>query len=208
VPAIDGETRSQTSTLSTESYNYDSIGRLTKVQETPAGQGCTTRAYAYDEESNRTGLATSGPGSEGKCSDEGAASERHLYDEVGRLIDPGTTYDSLGNATSLPGADAGGQPMTSTYYADNQVRTQTQNEETVTYSYDPSGRAREAVSSGKTSSTVVSHYSGAGTTPAWTSEGSETLKVGKKAEKKVETHVVRRTKRNGLPAESSAVTPK
>ncbi|HST31998.1 MAG TPA: hypothetical protein VLJ80_00620 [Solirubrobacteraceae bacterium] len=174
VPAIDGETRSQVSTLSSETYNYDAIGRLTKAQETPAGKGCTTRSYGYDEESNRTTLATSGPDAEGKCSEAGATSERHLFDEADRLIDPGTTYDSLGNATSLPGADAGGQPMTDTYYVDNQVRTQNQNEETVTYSYDPTGRTREAISTGKSSSTAISHYSGPGAALAWTSEGSET----------------------------------
>jgi YD repeat-containing protein len=173
VPSIDGETRSQTSTLASESYNYDAIGRLVKVQETPAGKGCTTRIYAYDEESNRTGLTTSAPGSEGKCSEEGASSERHLYDEADRLIDPGTSYDALGNATSLPAADAGGHEMTDTYYVDNQVRTQTQSEETLAYSYDPAGRTREAASTGKTSGTVISHYSGPGEALAWTSEGSE-----------------------------------
>ena len=173
VPSIDGEIRSQTSTLATESYNYDGIGRLTKVQETPAGQGCTTRVYTDDEESNRTGLTTSGPGTEGKCSEEGATTERHLYDEANRLIDAGTTYDALGNATSLPAADAGGHAMTDTYYVDNQVHTQTQNEETVTYAYDPEGRTREAVSTGKTSNTVISHYSGPGGALAWTSESPE-----------------------------------
>jgi YD repeat-containing protein len=174
IPSIYGETRSQASTLSSESYTYDAIGRLSKAQETPAGKGCTTRVYAYDEESNRTGLTTSGLGTEGKCSEEGATSERHIYDEADRLIDPGTSYDTLGNATSLPAVDAGGHEMVDTYYVDNQVRTQTQNEETVAYSYDPAGRTREAVSTGKTSGTAVSHYSGPGEALAWTSEGSET----------------------------------
>ena len=174
VPSIHGEALSQSSTLSSESYNYDSVGRLTKTQETPAGKGCTTRVYSYDEESNRTNLTTREPAAEGKCAEEGGTSERHIYDEANRLVDAGTSYDALGNATSLPAADAGGHELTDTYYVDNQVHAQTQNGETISYAYDPAGRTREAVSTGKTSATAISHYAGPGQALTWTSEGSET----------------------------------
>ncbi len=71
LPGIHGETLSQASTLASENYAYDSAGRLLEAQETPAGKGCATRLYAYDEESNRTSLTTRTPGFEGKCATEG-----------------------------------------------------------------------------------------------------------------------------------------
>jgi hypothetical protein len=65
VPAIGGETLSRSNTLTNDAYVYDAAGRLMQTTETPAGKGCTTRIYAYDEESNRTGLTTREPGLEG-----------------------------------------------------------------------------------------------------------------------------------------------
>ena len=117
VPGIYGETLEQTSTLARESYAYDEAGRLIETQETPAGKGCTTRLYAYDEESNRTSLTSRGPGAEGECVAEGGTTERHTYDEANRLTDEGVEYEALGNTTKLPAVDAGGQELSSSYYA-------------------------------------------------------------------------------------------
>jgi tripartite motif-containing protein 71 len=177
IPSIHGETLQQTSTLSKENYGYDTAGRLTETQETPAGKGCVTRLYAYNEESNRTSLTTREPGTEGKCANEGGTVERHTYDNANRLTDENTTYETFGNTTKLPPTDAGGggggHELKSTYYVDSQVATQEQNGETINYFYDPSGRARKTVSEGKTSSTVISHYAGPGEALTWTSEGTE-----------------------------------
>ena len=165
----------QTSTLAKESYTYDNAGRLTQTQEEPTGEACTTRIYAYDEESNRTSLTTR-KGSEGKCATEGGAVERHTYDTANRLTDSEVAYETFGNTTTLPAADAGGKyAITSSYYVDNQIASQTQNEKTLNYHYDPAGRARETetVVKGKTESTMISHYSGPGEAFTWTSEGSE-----------------------------------
>ena len=93
--------------LSKENYAYDNAGRLLETQETPAGKGCTTRLYAYDEESNRTSQITREPGTEGKCATEGGTVERHTYDEANRLTDEGVEYETFGNTTKLPAADAG-----------------------------------------------------------------------------------------------------
>jgi len=171
VPSIHGETLKQTSTLSEEpSYTYDTAGRLTQVQENPAGEGCTTRIYAYDEESNRTSLTTRKPGTAGECATEGGTAERHTYDEANRLTDEGITYEPFGNTTSLPAADADGSELTSEYYIDGQVAKQEQNKETIEYKLDPENRTLEAISKGNTSATVVSHYDGPGNALAWTSE--------------------------------------
>jgi streptogramin lyase len=168
-PSIRGEMMSQTSTLASETYVYDQSGRLTEAQETPAGEGCTTRLYAYEEASNRTSLTTRKPGTEGKCATEGGTIGAHNYDEAGRLTDSGITYDPLGNVTNLPAADAEGHALESTFYVDNAVATQTQNGVTNDYYLDPAGRVRETVTGSKK---VITHYDGPGEAAAWTSEGS------------------------------------
>jgi YD repeat-containing protein len=171
VPSIHGETLSQSSTFAEQpSYSYDAAGRLTQVQETPAGEGCKTRLYAYEENGNRTTETTREPGSEGKCASEGGSTEWHTYDTAGTLADPGVAYDEFGNTTALPAADAGGSVLKSEYYVDGQVYKQEQNGEKIEYKLDPEDRTRETVSSGTTSSTVVSHYDGSGGALGWTSE--------------------------------------
>jgi RHS repeat-associated protein len=168
VPSVHDQWMSQTSTLSKQTYAYDEIGRLTEVQETPAGKGCTTRLYAYEEDGNRTGLTTREPGSEGKCAPEGGTTQRYNYDTADRLVETGVSYDTFGNITTLPATDAGGTSLTSTYYVNNTLATQSQNGETIGYNLDPTGRVRETVSTGTTNATVTSHYSGSGDVPAWT----------------------------------------
>jgi YD repeat-containing protein len=168
-PSIHGETLTQTSTLSKENYTYDNIGRLTETQETPAGKHCKSRLYAYDEESNRVSQTTRESGTE-TCPSEGGATQTHTYDSANRLIDTGMTYETFGNTTKLPEADAEGHTLTSTYYIDNQVASQTQNEETDEYLYDPAGRPMETKSTGKTKATTISHYASSGDALTWICE--------------------------------------
>jgi RHS repeat-associated protein len=168
VPSSHGQWLEQSSTLSHQAYTYDANGRLTQVQSTPSGKGCSTRLYHYDEDTNETSMTTREPGTEGKCATEGGTIEAHIYDEADRLIDSGVGYNAFGDTTALPPSDAGGFALTSNYYVDNQLQSQTQNGETIGYNLDPAGRTRETVSTGKTSSTVVSHYSDTTTVPAWT----------------------------------------
>lgn len=169
-PTIHGETLKQSSTLAEEpSYTYDAAGRLTDVQEVPAGKGCTTRSYAYDEEGNRTSLTTRDPGSNGECTGAGGTSERHTYDAANRLNDSGTSYDAFGNTTTLPAADAGGHELKSSYYVDGQVASQEQDGKTISYLYDPAGRRRETLATG--TQPAISHYAAPGEALTWTTEG-------------------------------------
>lgn len=174
VASIHGETLAQTSTLSKELYTYDNAGRLLQTQETPAGKTCTTRIYTYDSEADRTGLTERQSGTEA-CATEGGWTQPHDYDTANRLTDAGVSYEAFGNITKMSAEDAGGSEggheLKDTYYVDNQIASQEQNGETINYKYDPSGRARETVSTGKTAATVISHYSGPGGALAWTSEG-------------------------------------
>jgi sugar lactone lactonase YvrE len=167
VPGIHGQMLSQTSTLASETYSYDPAERLSETQETPAGEGCSTRAYTYDEESNRASLTTRKPGSKGECETEGGTTEAHNYDEANRLTDAEIAYEPFGNVEKLPAADAEGHALTTTYYVDNAVAEQTQNSVTHKYHLDPDGRVAETITGAKT---LISHYDAPGEGVAWTSE--------------------------------------
>ncbi len=174
-PAIHGETMKQTSSLAEEpSYTYDAVGHLTAVQEVPSGKGCTTRLYSYDEEGDRTSATTREPGLGGACASEGGTREAHIYDAAGRLADAGVSYDAFGNLTALPASDAGGHELNSTYYVDNQLASQEQQEEgkakIINLKYDPAGRARETLVTSKPA--AISHYAGGGEALTWTTEGA------------------------------------
>lgn len=168
VPSAQGQWMSQTSTLSKEAYSYDQSGRLLQVQNTPTGKGCTTHSYAYDEDTNRTSLTTFGPNAKNECATESGTIEAHTYDTADRLIDSGVVYNTFGDITTLPAADAAKVPLTSTYYTNNQLASQTQGEQTIGYNLDPAGRTRETVATGPKLSDIVSHYAGPNNTPVWT----------------------------------------
>lgn len=169
-PSIRGEVMGKTSTLASEEYGYDTLGRLTEVHETPAGEYCKTRLYEYEAESNRTKQTTREPNSKKECATEGGAVQEHTYDEANRLTDSGITYDPLGNITKLPSGDAESHALESTFYVDNAVATQTQNGVTNDYYMDPDGRVRETITG---SQKIITHYDGSGEAGAWTCEGSE-----------------------------------
>jgi RHS repeat-associated protein len=170
VPTINGQWATQTSTFAKQNYTYDAAGRLTSVQEEPVGKGCMTRVYAYDKDTNRTGLTVYPPNAKGECSTEGGTTENHGYDEADRLTDTGAEYNAFGDTTGLPAADAGGSKLSSSFYVDNQLASETQGEQTIGYNLDPSGRTRETVSTGKITASEIQHYAGPGSMPSWTSE--------------------------------------
>jgi RHS repeat-associated protein len=181
IPSIHGQWLSQTSTLSKQAYTYDAAGRLTAVQNTPTGKECTTRIYAYETDSNRTSLTTDEPNIKGECATEAGTTEKHTYDTADRLTDSGTSYNTWGDITALPAADAGGkepsEELTSTYYVDSQLATQTQTGETIGYNLDPAGRTIETIATGKKIADATLHYAGPGNTPAWTENTSgETMR--------------------------------
>jgi len=152
-------------------YTYDEAGRLTQATNNVGGENCITHVYAYDEETNRLSLTTRAPGTGGICASEGGEVQNHTYDPANRLTDTTTKYDSFGNTTELPAADAGGTVLTSTYYQNNKVASQTQGTQTLGYQLDPASRTREIVSTGKVTATEIQHYtSPSANTPAWTGE--------------------------------------
>ncbi len=171
VPSIHGQWMTQQSNQAAQTYTYDQAGRLTQTLDNIAGTGCVTHLYAHDEETNRLSLTTRPPATGGACATEGGEVQSHTYDPANRLLDTGTTYDSFGNTTKLPAADAGGTALTSTYYQDNQLASQTQGTQTIGNQIDPEGRTREIVSTGKIVGTEIQHYaSPSSATPSWTGE--------------------------------------
>ena len=150
-PSIHGQWIEQTSSLSHQTYAYDNAGRLTEVQNTTGGK-CTLRLYAYDEDSNRTSLTTRQPGTEGKCATEGGEGQDYTYDTADRLTEPGITYNTFGDITTLPTQSSEDPELTSTYYTDNQLATQKQNKQTLSYTLDPAGRTLETNATGENQS--------------------------------------------------------
>jgi RHS repeat-associated protein len=171
--SINGQILTNSNTLSGGSYSYDKAGRLTEARETPAGGSCTTRAYAYDADSNRTTMSTREPGIGGACVTTGGTKQEYKYDAADRLEGEGLTYDNFGRITSLPAADAGGKTLTTSYFSNDMVASQSQNGVTNTFELDASLRQRQRVQTGGgIEGTEVFHYDGGSESPAWTERGT------------------------------------
>jgi RHS repeat-associated protein len=171
--SIYGQILSQSSLSSSQQYFYDKDGRLTLVKDTPQGGSCTTRQYAYDADSNRTKLTTRAPGIGGACdtSSEGTL-QSYSYDAADRLTDSGIVYDGFGRITSLPAKDAGGNTLTTSFYSDEMIASQSQSGLTNSYQLDSTGRVRQVTQTGTKEGTEVFHYAMASDSPAWTERGS------------------------------------
>jgi len=168
--SIRGQILSQTSLSSSQQYSYDNAGRLTLAQETPKGEGCTTRQYSFDEDSNRTKLTTRAPGVGGVCDTKSTGTpQEYKYDAADRLIGPETvTYDSFGRITKLPAKFSGGSTLETSYYSNNMVASQTQAGLTNSYQLDATGRVRQETQTGTKTGTEIFHYSMASDSTAWT----------------------------------------
>jgi len=171
--SIYGQVLSQTSLASSQQYSYDKAGRLTLVKDTPQGGSCTTRQYAYDADSNRTKLTTRAPGIGGACDTTSAGTpQSYSYDAADRLTDSGIAYDSFGRITSLPAKDAGGSTLTTSFYSNEMLASQSQGGITNSYQLDATGRPRQVVQTGSKEGTEVFHYAGGSDAPVWTERGS------------------------------------
>lgn len=172
--SIHGQVRARTGTLSSQQYSYDKSGRLTLALDTPQGGACVTRAYSFDKNSNRTSLVTRAPGPGGVCDTSSAgATQNYSYDAGDRLLGTGMTYDSYGRATSIPSTLSGGGGVLSTsYFSNDMVASQSQGGITNTFQLDSLGRQRQRLQAGGLEGTEVFHYNDLSDSPAWTSRGS------------------------------------
>jgi len=170
--SIYGQILTEAGTLGTDRFGYDKAGRLTSAQETPQGGSCTTRTYAYDADSNRKSLTTRAPGLGGVCAESGGTTKNYTYDGADRLISEGLVYDNFGRITKLPGSLAGGKELTTSYFANDMVASQSQNGVTNTFELDASLRQRSRLQAGGLEGMEVFHYDGASDSPAWTERGT------------------------------------
>ncbi len=172
--SIHGQWLKETTNLESSEFGYDKAGRLTLTKERPEGTSCTTRSYAYDSDSNRTKLTTRAPGAGGACDTTSAGTvKNYSYDTGDRLIGSGIVYDKLGRITSLPSAYSGGGTLTSSYYVNELIRSQTQDGLTNTYDLDAFLRQRKSTQTGTKSGSSIFHYAGASDSPAWIDEGAK-----------------------------------
>jgi RHS repeat-associated protein len=169
--SIRGQILMESGTLGKDEYNYDKLGRLKTARETLTGGNCTTRTYAYDKDSNRTAM-TSIPGVAGACSSSGGTTRSYNYDGADRLIATELNYDDFGRITSLPGEFAGGKTLTTIYFSNDMVASQTQDGVTNTFQLDAMLRQRQRLQAGGLQGTEVFHYASASDSPAWTERGS------------------------------------
>jgi RHS repeat-associated protein len=171
--SIYGQNLSEAGTLGTDRYAYDRAGRLTEAQETPAGGNCTSRTYGYDKDFNRLSMTTVSSTLGGACGTGSAAEKQYSYDKADRLVNSGIVYDNFGRIISLPAADAGGNSLTTTYFGNDMIASQSQGGVTNSFQLDASLRQRSRLQgSAGLEGTEVFHYNNPGDSPTWTERGS------------------------------------
>jgi RHS repeat-associated protein len=193
-----GQVRTDTGPLSSKTYTYDPLGRLTSaadVRDVATGGTstfrCTTRSYGFDNaaglNSNRTSY-TSNPDAgsdpaQPTCSSTTGTAVTHSYDAADRLTDTGYTYDNLGRTLTMPATDAGGTDTSVGYYTNDLVASQTQAGHTRSYSLDPT---QQRIASWTDGTTTTNHYNDTTDEPDWTSTVDTTNPNGSRWTRNVE----------------------
>lgn len=170
--SVHGQWRTHDWNLSSQGYGYDGVGRLVEVEDdvhAPAAvEGCTIRSYSFDANSNRTSLLTRPPDAGGACQPGAAGVEgSYSYDSADRLTGSGVAYDTFGRMSQVGSGRSGGGVLTYRYFANDMVRTISQDGVSKTYALDPAGRHRQTVATGGTTHTEVLHYADDSDSPAW-----------------------------------------
>lgn len=175
--SIHGQWRRHASTFSSQDYQYDQAGRLSRVEDTAPGllgSGCTIRQYGFDANSNRTTLTTKPPTSTGACDPAATGTTvSRSYDAADRLVAPDYRYDAFGRITTLADSDgAGSGDVINSYYVTDLVAGQTQGSERRTWNLDPNRRLHGWTQIGAVSTSKTNHYADDSDSPAWTDEGN------------------------------------
>lgn len=164
------------STLNDASYEYDGVGRLIEATQTVGTGGCVVRRYGFDQNSNRTSQTTNNPTGSSGCNWNDTTSSRSWdYDSADRIINSGYTYDDLGRTLTVPGADtAGGASATTTYFANDLVKSITQGGSSTTNQLDVVASRYTSSSNTDAAGTVdvTNHYSDDSDNPAWYQTGA------------------------------------
>ena len=179
--SIYGQVLSDESTQGSRQYSYDTDGRLKLAEETPQGGSCTTRTYEYDRDSNRKLLVTRAPGLGGVCDSKSTGTSQEYKYDAGDRLNAGSevVYDPFGRITSLAGKYAGGGVLTTSFFSNDMIASQSQSGVTNTYELDALGRQRQRIQAGGVIGTEIFHYDGPSDSVAWTErEGTWTRNIG------------------------------
>lgn len=131
--------------------SYDPTGSVTELcyrKESGCSEECTWLQFSREmairgqvlSKTDTLSKTTCSPGIGGACSESGGTTQNYSYDAADRLEGP--TYDSWGRITSLPAEFAGGKILTTSYFSNDMVATQSQNGITNTFTLDASLRQR------------------------------------------------------------------
>jgi RHS repeat-associated protein len=165
-------------TFSWGGYTYDDAGRLVGADTTTATEGCVSRSYGFDKNSNRDVLRTYGAAADGSCQWNSPATTRTWqYDNADRLINGGYSYDDLGRTLTVPAADVadtGGGDVTIGYYTNDLARSITQGANATVSTLDVMTERFRGYRTDTASGTAtrVNHYADDSDTPAWIDEGN------------------------------------
>ncbi|XVQ85338.1 RHS repeat-associated core domain-containing protein [Microbispora siamensis] len=172
---LTGRVVKQNGPTGSQTYGYDGAGRVARVADTYAG-ACVTRTYAFDVNTNRTGLTSYAPAADNSCSTATSPTvTSSTYDAADRVTNTGYVYDDFGRTTKTPGAHTTGANLTVTYYADDMVASLTADSATKSFTLDPVGRITASTVSGQyASGTTTNRYKGDDDSPAWISEADGT----------------------------------
>ncbi|MFG2948480.1 DNRLRE domain-containing protein [Streptomyces adustus] len=171
--SIQGQVLNDTNTAGqtyARAYTYDDTGRLTQADDTTPDGTCTRRGYTFDNNTNRTGLATSVSAAGAACTSTGATSTTNIYDSADRLMNAGIVYDAFGRTTT----QASG--ATIAYYTNDLVRQQTSSTSRQTWTLDAAQRLAAWTTEINNASTwtqtgsKINHYGGDGDSPDWIKE--------------------------------------
>lgn len=181
--SVHGQWRTQAGPAGAHRYVYDAVGRLTTADSRPTGGVCTRRGYAFDADTNRTGVTVFPADAEGACQGAtGGVSTAHSYDAADRLlatgVDAGVAYDAFGRITTTPGyGGVSGNTATSLgYYVGDLVRSMSQGSTTRVWGLDAAGRFSSVTDtvSGSVTATRTNHYDEAsGDSPDWIAESAD-----------------------------------
>ncbi|MEV6500794.1 DNRLRE domain-containing protein [Streptomyces prunicolor] len=156
-----------------QGYSYDKVGRLTQTDDTAADGSCTRRAYTFDNNTNRTGLATSTSTPGGACTDTDATTTSSTYDSADRLSATGVSYDAFGRTST----EANGTVIG--YYVNDLVHQQTLGTNRQTWDLDAAGRlaswtteTQNSDTSWSQSGSKTNHYGSDSDSPSWTADNT------------------------------------
>ena len=177
VTGADGHAAHTESPLSAQDLTYDNAGRLTQVEDSVAG-ACTTRAYTYTEQSERTSLTTYAAADDGTCQTSTASSTAtNTYDTANRITNNGYTYDQLGRSLTVPEASlaSGSSALSVAYYDNDMPATMTQGSDGKTFTLDPQGRYRQVTdtTSGTETGRIINHYANTTDSPSWIASSTD-----------------------------------